>query len=230
MLRRVRGGTMTGDRRKFRREGEERRREALIAAALELIAEAGPDAATVRAIAERAGVTPGLIGHYFEGKEELTRAAFAHLMTRMTDLSLDAAGAAGQDPVARLAAYVAASFRPPVLDESRIRLWAGFMNLVRRDPALLEVHRQTYLRYRDQLQDLIMAVPGLSDPALARPMAIAANATIDGLWMEGGMLPEVFAPGELERIGLAAVGAILGIDLAAARPVAAPPLDAGDAS
>ncbi|HRK43503.1 MAG TPA: TetR family transcriptional regulator, partial [Gemmobacter sp.] len=42
---------MTGERRKFTREGEERRREALIAAALDLVAEGGPGAATVRAIA-----------------------------------------------------------------------------------------------------------------------------------------------------------------------------------
>ena len=67
---------MTGERRKFRREGEERRRDALIAAALDLVSEGGPEAATVRAIAERAGVTPGLIRHYFRTKEDLTRAAY----------------------------------------------------------------------------------------------------------------------------------------------------------
>ena len=44
---------MTGERRKFRREGEERRRDALISAALDLIAEGGPGAATVRAIADQ---------------------------------------------------------------------------------------------------------------------------------------------------------------------------------
>jgi hypothetical protein len=34
--------------------------------------------------------------------------------------------------------------------------------------------------------------------------------------MEGCALPSAFAPGELETIGVEAVGAILGIDLAAA--------------
>ena len=47
---------MTGERRKFRREGEERRRDALISAALDLIAEGGPGAATVRAIADKIAV------------------------------------------------------------------------------------------------------------------------------------------------------------------------------
>ncbi len=76
---------MTGERRKFRREGEETRRDALIAAALALVAEGGAQAATVRAIADRAGVTPGLIRHYFDTKEDLTRAAYASADGRMTD-------------------------------------------------------------------------------------------------------------------------------------------------
>jgi TetR/AcrR family transcriptional regulator, transcriptional repressor of bet genes len=60
-------GQTAGDRRKFRREGEERRREALMAQRRwNLMAEGGVSGATVRAIAERAGVTPGLIRHYFE--------------------------------------------------------------------------------------------------------------------------------------------------------------------
>lgn len=204
---------MVGDRRKFRREGEERRREALIAATLELVAEGGIGAATTRAIADRAGVTAGLVGHYFATKEELTRAAFADLMVRLADLSREAAEEAGSDPVARLAAYVTASFRPPVLEPMRISLWAGFINLVRQDAEIRAIHHATYLRYRDQLQDLIMAIPGFSDPEVARPLAIACNAVIDGLWMEGGLLPDAFSTGELEQLGLRSVGAILGMEL-----------------
>jgi AcrR family transcriptional regulator len=204
---------MTGDRRKFRREGEEKRRDALVAAALELVSEGGLEAATVRAIAERAGVTPGLIRHYFDSKEALTRAAFGRMMAHMTEISLEAAGEAGSDPLARLVAYVRASFRPPVLEPGRIALWTGFMNAIRIDPDLRDVHREQYLHYRDLLQDLLMQIPGFADPARARSLAIACNAVIDGLWMEGGMLPEVFDAGELERIALMSVGAILGLRL-----------------
>ena len=44
-------------------------------------------------------------------------------------------------------------------------------------------------------------------------LAIACNAVIDGLWMEGGVLPSAFAPDELSEIGIRSVGALLGIDL-----------------
>lgn len=200
---------MPENRRPYRRESQEQRREALIAAALELMAEGGPQAATVRAIAERAGITAGLIRHYFQSKDDLTRAAYATLMDRMTAESLAATESASDDPAARLAAFVAVSLRPPVMDGERVRLWAGFLHHVRRDPMMHEVHEATYLGYRDRLQALIQALPGKGDPAEARALSIACNAVIDGLWLEGGTLPDGFAAGEVERIGLSAIAAIL---------------------
>lgn len=204
---------MIGDRRKFTREGEERRREALIAAALDLISEGGPGAATVRAIADRAGVTPGLIRHYFTTKEALTREAYRALMQRMNHDNAAVLEAAPGDPAARLAAFVAAALRPPVMDPRAMGLWAGFIHQVRGDAEMKAVHAETYLGYRDMLQSLIAALPGPHDPLRLRHLAIACNGVIDGLWLEGCALPSAFASGELERIGLSAVGAILGIDL-----------------
>lgn len=212
---------MTTERRKFTREGEERRRDDLIAAALELIALGGPQAATVRAIADRAGVTQGLIRHYFTSKEDLTRAAYDALMIRMTQVNVQALDDAPSDPLARLAAFVVASLTPPVLDSAAMGLWAGFLHLVRRDPAMAEIHEANYLAYRDRLQTLIAALPDPKTPEALRAQAIACNAVIDGLWLEGSALPHAFAPNELTRIGLASVGAILGQDLSAFTPPAA---------
>ncbi|MFN3844979.1 MAG: TetR/AcrR family transcriptional regulator [Paracoccaceae bacterium] len=209
---------MADDRRPYRREPQERRRESLIAAALDLMAEGGPQAATVRAIAERAGITAGLIRHYFQSKDDLTRAAYAVVMNRMTTESLAATEGIDADPAARLVAFVVASLRPPIMDGERVRLWAGFLHHVRRDPNMRDVHETTYLAYRDRLQALIQDLPGKSDPAEARALAIACNAVIDGLWLEGGTLPLSFDEGEVERIGLAAVAAILNTSLPAPRP------------
>lgn len=204
---------MAEDRRPYRRESQESRREALITAALELMAEGGAQAATVRAIADRAGITPGLIRHYFQTKDDLTRAAYAALMERMAEQSLRATLTAPDDPAARLAAFVAASLRPPVMTGDRVRPWAGFLHLVQRDPMMRAVHEATYLGYRNRLQALIQTLPGKGDPVQARALAIACNAVIDGLWLEGGTLPEGFAPQELEQIGLQAIAAILGTAL-----------------
>lgn len=209
---------MTTERRQFRREGEDRRREDLVAATLSLVAEGGAEAATLRAIAARAGVTAGLIRHYFGSKEDLLRAAFHDMMTRMTAESGAGLVSAPPAPLARLATFVADSLRPPVVDGRRVVLWAGFLHLVRRDRAMHDVHEMAYDAYRSRLETLIAALPRVADPGRIRADAIACNAVIDGLWMEGSILPETFAPGEIVTIGLSSCGALLGADLLSALP------------
>ncbi|MGL4236170.1 TetR/AcrR family transcriptional regulator [Tabrizicola sp.] len=202
-------------RRIYRRESEENRRSALIAATQALVAEGGPEAATVRAIAERAGVTPGLIRHYFHSKDELTRAAYRALMDGMMAKGADAIEGVGANPEERLAAFVAASLRPPVLDAGAVVLWAGYMHKVRSDPDLMNVHEAGYMAFRNTLQRLIETLPRETKPGQTRTEAIACNAVLDGLWIEGSLLPAAFAPGEIITTGLSSIGAILGVNLLA---------------
>jgi TetR/AcrR family transcriptional regulator, transcriptional repressor of bet genes len=100
------------------------------------------------------------------------------------------------------------------VDGRAVGRWAGYLHTVQTDPGLLALHEKGYLRYRDTLQDLIAKLnrPDVSDSSL-RHEAIACNAVIDGLWLEGSILPLGFSGGELVRIGLRSVGAILGVDL-----------------
>ncbi|MGV8987547.1 MAG: TetR/AcrR family transcriptional regulator [Cypionkella sp.] len=204
---------MALDRKLYRREAEDKRREALIDATLALVSEGGAKNATVRAIAQRAGVTAGLIRHYFQTKDQLLAAAYRHLMDRMTAQSSAVLNAAPNDPRARLAAFVAAALQPPVVDGEALVLWATFMQDIQRDPAMRETHALGYLAFRDHLQALIADLPGIRSEAELRHLAIAGNAVIDGLWMEGSALPEKFGRGELVEIGIRSVGAIFGVDL-----------------
>jgi len=202
-------------RRAYRRESEETRRADLIAATQALVSEGGPEAATVRAIAARAGVTAGLIRHYFQSKDELTRAAYLSLMDGMTAQGSDALEGVGALPEERLAAFVSASLRPPVVDGGAVVLWAAYMHKVRSDVHLKSAHETAYLAYRNALQALIAALPRTATDAQLRGEAIACNAVIDGLWLEGSLLPHAFAPDEIVTIGLRSVGAIVGVDLIA---------------
>jgi AcrR family transcriptional regulator len=170
-------------------------------------------AATVRAIAERAGVTPGLIRHYFSSKEELTRAAYLQVMDTMTANSVAGLNTSTAAPLQRFADFIAATVRPPVVDATTIGLWAGFLQLARNDEAMRDVHRQTYLAFRDELQSQIASLPRSATETQLRYEAIACNAVLDGLWLEGSLLPDDFARGELVTVALTAVGAILGLML-----------------
>ena len=128
----------------------------------------------------------------------------ATLMDGMTDKGADALEGVGADPEERLAAFVAASLRPPVVDARAVGLWAGYLHNVQCDAALLALHEKGYLRYRDTPAGPDRGTASAPDvpSARLRREAIACNAVIDGLWLEGGVLPQGFGPGELVRIGL----------------------------
>ena len=198
------------DRRPYRRAAPDQRRDDLIAATLGLIAEQGPTAATVRAIAARAGVTAGLIRHYFTSKEDLIRTAYQSLMQAMTDETAMAAAGPGPNapPHARLTALVKAALAPPVADAARVAAWAACLHMTRADPAMAAIHQANYLAFRAVIAREIAPLPGMT-PARIRALSIAINALIDGLWLEGSLLPHAFATGELAEIGTDALFAIL---------------------
>ena len=164
------------------------------------MAERGLQGATVRAIALRAGVTAGLIRHYFPGKEDLSSGGL-----RDHHGPHDGAGegcarhGTAPDPRRRLAAFVEANLEPPVIDARVFSLWASFIGRVHADPALAAAHREGYLGFRDELEALVAEVLAATgsdnrDKAELRRYAIAINAIIDGLWIEGCLAGEFFEP------------------------------------
>lgn len=203
-----------GQVRTARAEGG--RRE-LIQATLDCIAEQGAHAATVRQIARRAGVSPGLIRHHFQTKEHMIEEAYRATMAGMTALSREARDSAAGQPRERLRRYVAASLSPPVRDARRLTLWASFIAMIRLNPSMEAIHRETYLDYRQDIEALLAEVLSdagrHADAGECRLMAIKINAVIDGLWLEGSLDPGAFAEGELVAAGLESVAAILGLPL-----------------
>lgn len=71
------------------------KREAIVEAAMRTFADTGVEGASVRAIAERAGYTPGALYTYFEDKEALVSACLAHSLGRVLAALRRADGAAG---------------------------------------------------------------------------------------------------------------------------------------
>ena len=204
-------------RRSFTREGEDQRRQDLVDATLTCIATLGMERTTVREIAIKAGVTAGLIRHYFASKDELVLAAYTHYVEQITMQSREAVVASGPDPLQRLATFVRTSLTPPVVDQTKLSLWAGFIEHVRTNPAMAAVHRQGYLASRDDATTLIRAAliqaGQRPDAAALRRFSIAVNAIIDGLWLEGSMSPDEFNSGEIVTVAFAAVEALLSLKL-----------------
>lgn len=201
-------------RRSFYRAPEAERREDLINATLDCIAELGIQGATVRQIAMRAGVTGGLIRHYFDGKEQMVQAAYSQLMQTMLApslLTVDQESSAKR----RLHDFVVANLTPPVSDARMISLWAAFIGHIRIDPVLGAIHRENYLIFRQALEDVLRRFfeerGEEIDAQRCRREAIALNGLIDGLWLEGTLVADLFQSGELAQTALVSVERLLGL-------------------
>ena len=208
---------MSAERKTFRREGEDQRRRELVEATLGCIAELGMERTTSREIAIRAGVTPGLIRHYFAGKDELVLAAYRRHVEELAAHAEKAVEEAGSDPAARLSALIVGTLSSPVVDQTNLSLWAGFIETVRASPAMAEVHREGYEHYRRLSEaligDALEAAGRKASNAECTRLGIMLNALIDGLWLEGSLSPSEFNGGKLADIGLEAASAILDIKL-----------------
>lgn len=190
----------------FRRSEPDARRADLIAAAARVLAREGTGGASVRAIAVEAGVSPGLVGHYFAGIDALIAATYAHVEHTVSEALDDAVAAAGPDPRARLDAFVTASFSPPIASGELLATWTAFWSLVRNRDDIARQHDEQYAAFRARLESLL-AECGLPAPRL-RHAAIAITALVDGLWLELCLSPQAFSADEAGTIARSVLDAL----------------------
>jgi DNA-binding transcriptional regulator YbjK len=196
----------------FRRSEPDARRLSLIEASARVLAREGIAGASVRTIALEAGVSAGLVGHYFAGVDALIAATYAHTGARV-DAALEAAvAAAGDDPGARLEAFVTASFAAPIADPELLATWIAFWSLVRARPEIASLHDEQYGAFRGQLERLL-AESGVPQAEL-RMRGIELTALVDGLWLELCLSPQAFSADEAGAIARAALLRITSSDRA----------------
>lgn len=176
---------------------DERRRD-LIAATVRVLAERGAAGASVRTIAAAANVSPGLVTHHFGGVDRLVAASYDHVAAQVADALEAAVEAAGAAPRARLGAYVAANFAPPIADPALLATWLALWSLARGDAAMLARHEHHYAGFRARLE-VLLGECGMADQRL-RLAAIGVTALVDGLWLELCLSPGSFSADEARRI------------------------------
>lgn len=187
-----------GKQQSYTREHPDERRQSLVEATARCLAAQGAGGTSVRSICAAAGVSPGLLRHYFSGVGEAIAEAYRWTGNRVA-LALEAAVAeAGADPRARLLAYLSASFRAPIADPELLATWLAFWSMTPTDPAIARLHKEIYGEFRSGMDDLIRALrPDLADTRLP---AVALTALIDGLWLELSLGKPPFTPVEAEGL------------------------------
>ena len=197
--------------------GEEPRRRQLIEVTLDSLAELGYVGTTLAQIAGRAGVSPGLVAHYFGDKDGLLNAAFRTLARRVGDqvrMRLRQA----QSPRQRIQAVIDANLAPDEFDQRTGTAWLAFWGQVLQVPGLKRVQsvyqRRTLSNLRASLRTLLPAEQ-------AQSLAAMIAAMIDGVWLRAALSGWREADSESAR---ALLSAFVDGRLHAPPPAAMPPV------
>jgi len=183
-----------------RDEGEEARRVQLIEVTIDSLAEVGYVGTTLAEIARRAGVSPGLVSHYFGDKDGLLEAAFRTL-ARTLAVRVRARLAQARTPRARVQAVIDTNLAPEEFDQRTGTAWLAFWGQVLHVRGLKRVQTAYQRRMLSNLRsDLRRMIPGEE----ARSLAAMIAAMIDGVWLRAALSEWQEADSEAARALLTA--------------------------
>lgn len=189
------------------------RRRDLQEAAIRSIAARGFAAVTVSTICEEAGFSRGLLGHYFERKDDLLLEAIQGVSSDLAQANSAAAKAAGNDPVKQLHAVVTSSFSPPGFMREKVLVWVALAGNAPWSPQLATIYRDLWRNYRRGIMGLMKRAArrrGITiDAELA---ALTFSQVIEGFWIGWAADPGAVNKAQLERACHNLVDQLLGVD------------------
>lgn len=171
-------------RARTKRQPPLERRQDLLAVTVSCLARLGPKGTTGREICRQAGVSHGLLRHYFrnpdnlllETYEQLCDQLIAHLEAEISPLQ--------DDPWTALRHFFVASFSKDWAGPDIIGAWMVFWQLVRSREDFAAVSASFNSRQRALMEQIVRRLPQREGmPPLADAIAIL-SAVQDGLWIE----------------------------------------------
>ncbi|MEM7210006.1 MAG: TetR/AcrR family transcriptional regulator [Pseudomonadota bacterium] len=180
------------------RQTPDTRRKSLIDATIACLKSGGLEAASVRKVSARAGVSVGLINHHFSNHEALIAAAYAEIAEALFAVSWDAAQAAGNNPRDQLRGFVRGALSLGTTDTESLKIWIAFWTMNERSALIKQVHDESNREHRKKIEHLLQRLQqerGVKafDMRLA---AIGLSAMLDGLWLEMCLDPHTFSVDE----------------------------------
>ena len=163
-----------------KRSIKEMRRDELMDAAIEAIGEFGIVNATVAIIAGKAGMSAGLVNHYFDSKQELLALTLRSLSNLFRKDILDILPE-NATPVERLKAIVDGSFAPQHFRGAKRMAWMQFMMTSQNDPVIRQLMRITGARF---VSNIRYAVKDLVPKSEIDDVADGIAAMIDGFFWQ----------------------------------------------
>lgn len=159
------------------------RREELTEAAWQTLQQWGLTGTTLARVAEQAGVSKGIVLHYFNSKDELLEAAMRRANAALRD-EVSRRLKLAMTPYGRLEAIIEGNFADGFFSPEICHAWLAFCAEVPRNLQFARLQRAIHARMRS---NLMSGLRPLLPPAEAEAAAYGITSLIDGLWLRLGL-------------------------------------------
>jgi TetR/AcrR family transcriptional repressor of bet genes len=172
------------------------RRNELIQATIDTYAAKGLTDITLADIAAQAGMSPALVSHYFDGKNELLEATLRSLAKAIAR-SILIRFKADPSPLARMHAIIDACFEAEHFRPGAMVAWTAAWLHMQTNSQLAGLQRMINRRYRS---NMLFALKQLMPEPIARDIATTLFATIDGFWLREAIDRGAVSPNDARRL------------------------------
>jgi len=160
------------------------REQQLIDATLVSVERHGLQHTTINTISGIAGMSSGIISHYFGGKQGLIEAALKYLLEELKQALLVRTSGKTLSPVIRLSMIVEANFTELQRSHAVTKTWLSFWSQAMHDPGLA---RLQYINSQRLYSNLLFSFKQLLPVTDAINAAKQTAAMIDGFWLRSAL-------------------------------------------
>jgi TetR/AcrR family transcriptional repressor of bet genes len=163
------------------------RQQQLIDATLISVGRHGLQHTTINTISDMAGMSSGIISHYFGGKQGLIEATLRYLLEELKQALLKRTVGKTLSPIARLSMIVEANFTEFQRSNTVTKTWLNFWSQAMHDPGLA---RLQYINHQRLYSNLLFSFKQLLSVSAAINAAKQTSAIIDGFWLRSALSPK----------------------------------------
>lgn len=163
---------------------KEARQQQLIDATLMSVERHGLQHTTINTISAMAGMSSGIISHYFGGKQGLIEAALKYLLDQLKQALLIRISGKNLSPIDRLSMIVEANFTELQRSSAATKTWLSFWSQAMHEPGLA---RLQHINSQRLYSNLLFCFKQLLPNTAAINAAKQTAAVIDGFWLRSAL-------------------------------------------
>tara|TARA_R100001377_G_scaffold85072_1_gene70190 strand:- start:313 stop:918 length:606 start_codon:yes stop_codon:yes gene_type:complete len=162
------------------------RKQQLINATLESVAQYGLQNTTIITISRIAGLSSGIISHYFGGKQELVEATVKHLLDQLKSALLERINQQDLSATKRLEMIIEANFTQLQRSSPATKTWLSFWAQSMHQPGLA---RLQHINSKRLYSNLLFSFRQVFSEDQAVIASKQTAAMIDGFWLRSALSP-----------------------------------------